>query len=296
MGTGLNTHPEFAERFARKVSELTNLPFTSAENKFEALASHDALVFTQGALASVAAGLFKIANDIRLMGSGPRSGLGEISLPENEPGSSIMPGKVNPTQAEAMTMLCAQVAGNQTTVTFASSQGHLELNVFKPVIANAVLQSIRLIAEGAISFTDNCVVGIEPNRDRITELLQRSLMLVTALAPTIGYDKAAAIAKSAHKNGTTLREEAIKAGVPAAGIRCRRPARRHAGALTRPRWPRSSISVRRASARPGPTGSAKAAENRVAFGRTKAERRLADAGNDLERRRLDLHRRDDETS
>jgi fumarate hydratase class II len=177
------------------------------------LASHDALVFTQGALASVAAGLFKIANDIRLMGSGPRSGLGEISLPENEPGSSIMPGKVNPTQAEAMTMLCAQVAGNQTTVTFASSQGHLELNVFKPVIANAVLQSIRLIAEGAISFTDNCVVGIEPNRDRITELLQRSLMLVTALAPTIGYDKAAAIAKSAHKNGTTLREEAIKAGV-----------------------------------------------------------------------------------
>jgi fumarate hydratase class II len=213
VGTGLNTHPEFAERFARKVSELTNLPFTSAENKFEALASHDALVFTQGALASVAAGLFKIANDIRLMGSGPRSGLGEISLPENEPGSSIMPGKVNPTQAEAMTMLCAQVAGNQTTVTFASSQGHLELNVFKPVIANAVLQSIRLIAEGAISFTDNCVVGIEPNRDRITELLQRSLMLVTALAPTIGYDKAAAIAKSAHKNGTTLREEAIKAGV-----------------------------------------------------------------------------------
>ena len=213
VGTGLNTHPEFAERFARKVSELTNLPFTSAENKFEALASHDALVFTQGALASVAAGLFKIANDIRLMGSGPRSGLGEISLPENEPGSSIMPGKVNPTQAEAMTMLCAQVAGNQTTVTFASSQGHLELNVFKPVIANAVLQSIRLIAEGAISFTDNCVIGIEPNRDRITELLQRSLMLVTALAPTIGYDKAAAIAKSAHKNGTTLREEAIKAGV-----------------------------------------------------------------------------------
>ncbi|MET0746174.1 MAG: class II fumarate hydratase [Microvirga sp.] len=214
VGTGLNTHPEFAERFARKVSELTNLPFTSAANKFEALASHDALVFTQGALASVATGLFKIANDVRLMGSGPRSGLGEISLPENEPGSSIMPGKVNPTQAEAMTMLCAQVAGNQTTVTFAGSQGHLELNVFKPVIANAVLQSIRLIAEGAISFTDNCVVGIEPNRDRITDLLQRSLMLVTALAPSIGYDKAASIAKSAHKNGTTLREEAIKAGVP----------------------------------------------------------------------------------
>jgi fumarate hydratase class II len=215
VGTGLNTHPQFAERFAAKVSELTGLPFTSAENKFEALASHDALVFAQGALASVAAGLFKIANDVRLMGSGPRSGLGEISLPENEPGSSIMPGKVNPTQAEAMTMLCAQVAGNQTTVTFAATQGHLELNVFKPVIANAVLQSIKLLAEGAISFTDNCVIGIEPNRDRITELLQRSLMLVTALAPTIGYDKAAAIAKSAHKNGTTLREEAIKAGVSA---------------------------------------------------------------------------------
>ncbi|MBM6594553.1 class II fumarate hydratase [Microvirga pudoricolor] len=213
VGTGLNAHPEFAERFARKVSELTDLPFTSATNKFEALASHDALVFTQGALASIATGLFKIANDIRLMGSGPRSGLGEISLPENEPGSSIMPGKVNPTQAEAMTMLCAQVAGNQTTVTFAASQGHFELNVFKPVIANAVLQSIRLLAEGVISFTDNCVVGIEPNRDRIAELMQRSLMLVTALAPSIGYDKAAAIAKSAHKNGTTLKEEALKAGV-----------------------------------------------------------------------------------
>jgi fumarate hydratase, class II len=193
--------------------ELTALPFTSAANKFEALASNDALVFTHGALASLAAGLFKIANDIRLMGSGPRSGIGEISLPENEPGSSIMPGKVNPTQAEAMTMLCAQVAGNQTTVTFAGSQGHFELNVFKPVIVNAVLQSIRLLADGAVSFTDNAVVGIEPNHDRLRELMERSLMLVTALAPTIGYDKAAAIAKSAHKNGTTLKEEALKAGV-----------------------------------------------------------------------------------
>jgi fumarate hydratase class II len=195
------------------VKELTALPFTTAENKFEALATHDALVFTHGALASLAAGLFKIANDIRLMGSGPRSGLGEISLPENEPGSSIMPGKVNPTQAEAMTMLCAQVAGNQTTVTFAGSQGHFELNVFKPVIANAVLQSIRLLSDGAISFTDHCVVGIEPNYERIGDLMQRSLMLVTALAPSIGYDKAAAIAKAAHKNGTTLKEEALKAGV-----------------------------------------------------------------------------------
>lgn len=213
VGTGLNAHPEFADRFAAKVMELTALPFTSAANKFEALASHDALIFTQGALAGLAAGLFKIANDVRLMGSGPRSGLGEISLPENEPGSSIMPGKVNPTQAEALTMICTQVAGNQTTVTFAGSQGHFELNVFKPVIANAVLQSIKLLAEGAVSFTDNCVVGIEPNLERLKDLMERSLMLVTALAPKIGYDKAAAIAKAAHKNGTTLKEEALKAGV-----------------------------------------------------------------------------------
>jgi fumarate hydratase class II len=212
VGTGLNAHPEFGERFAAKVVELTALPFTSAANKFEALASHDALVFAQGALASLAAGLFKIANDIRLMGSGPRSGIGEISLPENEPGSSIMPGKVNPTQAEAMTMVCAQVIGNATTVSFAGSQGHFELNVFKPVIANAVLQSIRLLADASVSFTDHCVVGIEPNRERLDELLGRSLMLVTALAPKIGYDNAAAIAKAAHKNGTTLREEAVRLG------------------------------------------------------------------------------------
>jgi fumarate hydratase class II len=212
VGTGLNAHPEFAERFAAKAAELTGLPFTSAANKFEALASHDALVFAQGALASLASGLFKIANDIRLMGSGPRSGIGEISLPENEPGSSIMPGKVNPTQAEAMTMVCAQVIGNATTVAFAGSQGHFELNVFKPVIANAVLQSIRLLADAGLSFTDHCVVGIRPNRERLDELLGRSLMLVTALAPKIGYDAAAAIAKSAHKNGTTLKEEAVRSG------------------------------------------------------------------------------------
>jgi fumarate hydratase, class II len=212
VGTGLNTHPKFADGFARKVAELTGLPFTSAENKFEALASHDALVFTHGALASLAAGLFKIANDIRLMGSGPRSGIGEISLPENEPGSSIMPGKVNPTQAEAMTMVCTQVIGNSATVAFAGSQGHFELNVFKPVIANAVLQSIRILADASISFADNTVVGIQPNRDRLKELMQRSLMLVTALAPKIGYDNAAAIAKAAHKNGTTLKEEALRSG------------------------------------------------------------------------------------
>ena len=212
VGTGLNTHPEFATRFAARVAELTGLPFTSAANKFEALASHDALVFAQGALASLAAGLFKIANDVRLMGSGPRSGIGEIALPENEPGSSIMPGKVNPTQAEAMTMVCTQVIGNAATVAFAGSQGHFELNVFKPVIANAVLQSIRLLADAAVSFTDHCVVGIAANRERLDDLVQRSLMLVTALAPTIGYDKAAAIAKSAHKNGTTLREEAVRSG------------------------------------------------------------------------------------
>ncbi|MFE1603062.1 class II fumarate hydratase [Methylobacterium sp. ID0610] len=212
VGTGLNAHPEFAERFAAKVAELTGLPFTSAENKFEALASHDALVFTQGALTSLASGLFKIANDIRLMGSGPRSGLGEISLPENEPGSSIMPGKVNPTQAEALTMVCAQVIGNGTTVSVAGSQGHFELNVFKPVIANAVLQSVRLLADAAVSFADNCVVGIKPNHDRIADLMSRSLMLVTALAPTIGYDKAAEIAKTAHKNGTTLKDEALRLG------------------------------------------------------------------------------------
>jgi len=212
VGTGLNAHPRFAESFAAKVAELTGLPFRSAPNKFEALASNDALVFAHGALTALASGLFKVANDIRFLGSGPRSGLGELSLPENEPGSSIMPGKVNPTQCEAMTMVCCQVIGNGTAVAMAGSQGHFELNVFKPVIIYGTLQSVRLLADAAVSFTDNCVVGIKANRDRITDLLSRSLMLVTALAPTIGYDKAAAIAKTAHKNGTTLREEAIRSG------------------------------------------------------------------------------------
>jgi fumarate hydratase, class II len=212
VGTGLNTHPDFAQAFARRVSAITGYSFLSAANKFEALASHDALVFTHGALTSLASGLFKIANDIRLLGSGPRSGLGELLLPENEPGSSIMPGKVNPTQAEALTMVCVQVTGNETIMAFAGSQGHFELNVFKPVIAHAALQSIRLLADGAQSFAKNCVAGIEPNRARIRELLDKSLMLVTALAPRIGYDKAALIAKSAHKNHTNLREEAVKLG------------------------------------------------------------------------------------
>jgi fumarate hydratase, class II len=212
VGTGLNSKPEFANRFAEKVSSLTKLPFVTAANKFEALATHDAEVFVQGALSSTATGLFKIANDIRLLGSGPRSGLAELILPENEPGSSIMPGKVNPTQAEALTMVCCQVFGNQTTITVAASQGHLELNVFKPVIASALLQSIALLSDAARSFTDNCVVGIRANEARIRELMERSLMLVTALAPTIGYDRAAEIAKAAHANGTTLRTEALRLG------------------------------------------------------------------------------------
>ena len=200
----------FAELFAAEVASLTGRPFRPAANTFEALATHDALVFTHGALTSLASGLFKIASDIRLLGSGPRAGLGELHLPENEPGSSIMPGKVNPTQAEALCMVCAQVIGNETTVAFAGSQGHLELNVFKPLIAKAVLQSIRLLGDATDSFTRLCVAGIEPNRKRIAELLERSLMLVTALAPEIGYDKAAEIAKAAHRNGTTLREEALR--------------------------------------------------------------------------------------
>ena len=212
VGTGLNSHPRFAELFAAKIAEMTKLPFVSAENKFEALAGHDAFVFAHGALATVAASMFKIANDIRLLGSGPRSGFGELLLPENEPGSSIMPGKVNPTQCEAVTMVCAQVMGNQTTVGFAGSQGHLELNVFKPVLAYALLQSIQLLGDVADSFNKNCVAGIEANRERIKEHMERSLMLVTALAPHIGYDKASEIAKQAHKRGTTLREEAVRLG------------------------------------------------------------------------------------
>ena len=215
VGTGLNTHPDFAALFAREVASLTGMPFRTAENKFEALASHGALTAAHGALAALASDLFKIANDVRLMGSGPRSGLGEISLPENEPGSSIMPGKVNPTQAEALTMVATQVHGNQATIGFAASQGHFELNVFKPVIASAFLQSVRLLADAADSFRTNCVEGIEANEAQLKDLLSRSLMLVTALAPAIGYDKAANIAKSAHHHGTTLREEALKAGVDA---------------------------------------------------------------------------------
>jgi fumarate hydratase class II len=212
VGTGLNTSPLFAEAFAAKIAELTRLPFVSAENKFEALATHDAMVFAHGALNTVAVSLFKIANDIRILGSGPRSGFGELILPENEPGSSIMPGKVNPTQCEAVTQVAARVMGNNATISFAGSQGHLELNVFKPVIAHAMLQSIRLLTDVADSFTEKCIVGIEPDRSQMKQHLERSLMLVTALAPHIGYDKASEIAKAAHKNGTTLREEAIRLG------------------------------------------------------------------------------------
>ncbi len=212
VGTGINSPAGFAVRFADEAARETGLPFVTAPNKFEALASNDAEVELSGALNVLAASLFKIANDIRLLGSGPRSGIAEISLPENEPGSSIMPGKVNPTQCEALTMVCTQVMGNHVSITIAGSQGHFELNVFKPVIICNLLQSIRLIADASVSFTDNCVAGIVVNEKRVMELLERSLMLVTALAPKIGYDKAAQIAKSAHKHGTTLREEALALG------------------------------------------------------------------------------------
>ncbi|MCA1402391.1 class II fumarate hydratase [Bradyrhizobium sp. BRP56] len=212
VGTGLNSKPRFAKTFARHVAKITKLPFTSAANKFEALASNDAYVLVHGAINSVATGLFKIANDIRLLGSGPRSGLGELILPENEPGSSIMPGKVNPTQCEAMTMVCCQVFGNQTTITVAGSQGHFELNVYKPVLAYCMINSIQLLSDVVRSFTEHCVVGIRADEKRINELMQRSLMLVTALAPKIGYDNAAKVAKSAHARGTTLKEEALRLG------------------------------------------------------------------------------------
>jgi fumarate hydratase class II len=212
VGTGLNSKPRFARLFAKHVAEITGLPFTSAANKFEALASNDAYVLAHGAINSVATGLFKIANDIRLLGSGPRSGLGELILPENEPGSSIMPGKVNPTQCEAMTMVCCQVFGNQTAITVAGSQGHFELNVYKPVLAHCMLHSIRLLADAARSFTEHCVAGIRADEKRIRELMERSLMLVTALAPRIGYDNAAKVAKTAHARGTTLKEEAVGLG------------------------------------------------------------------------------------
>jgi fumarate hydratase class II len=212
VGTGLNSKPKFARLFAKHAAAITKLPFTSAPNKFEALASNDAYVSVHGAINSVATGLFKIANDIRLLGSGPRSGLGELILPENEPGSSIMPGKVNPTQCEAMTMVCCQVFGNQTTVTVAGSQGHFELNVYKPVLAYCMMNSIQLVSDACRSFTEHCVDGIQANEKRIGELMQRSLMLVTALAPKIGYDNAAKIAKTAHARGTTLKDEAVRLG------------------------------------------------------------------------------------
>ncbi|HPG21163.1 MAG TPA: class II fumarate hydratase [Amaricoccus sp.] len=212
VGTGLNTRVGFAEAVAAKIAELTGLPFVTAPNKFEALAAHDALVEMSGALKTVAASLFKIANDIRLLGSGPRCGLGELILPENEPGSSIMPGKVNPTQAEALTMVCAHVMGNDAAVGFAGSQGHFELNVYKPMMSYNVLQSEQLIGDAASAFTDNCVEGIRADETRISKLMWESLMLVTALAPEIGYDNATKVAKTAHKNGTTLKEEAIRLG------------------------------------------------------------------------------------
>ena len=212
VGTGLNSKPRFARLFAKQVATLTKLPFTSAQNKFEALASNDAYVFVHGAINSMATGLFKIANDIRLLGSGPRSGLGELILPENEPGSSIMPGKVNPTQCEAMTMVCCQIFGNETAITVAGSQGHFELNVYKPVLAHCMLQSIQLMADAVRSLTEHCIIGIRADEKRIDELMRRSLMLVTALAPKIGYDNAAKVAKTAHANGTTLKEEAVRLG------------------------------------------------------------------------------------
>ncbi|MGR4864391.1 class II fumarate hydratase [Caulobacter sp. LARHSG274] len=212
VGTGLNAPIGFAEKVAEQIAAITGLPFTTAPNKFEALAAHDAMVFSHGAINTVAASLFKIANDIRFLGSGPRAGLGELSLPENEPGSSIMPGKVNPTQCEALTQVCVQVFGNHAAVTFAGSQGHFELNVFNPVMAYNFLQSVRLVADAAISFTDNCVVGIEPRVDNIQKGVENSLMLVTALNGKLGYDACAKIAKTAHKNGTTLREEAVGGG------------------------------------------------------------------------------------
>src|SRR5258708_3786214 len=212
VGTGLNSKPKFARLFAKHVAKITKLPFTSAANKFEALASNDAYVFVHGAINSVATGLFKIANDIRLLGSGPRSGIGELILPENEPGSSIMPGKVNPTQSEAMTMVCCQVFGNHTTITVAGSQGHFELNVYKPVLAYCMMHSIRLIHDACHGFVDYCIAGIELNRAQINAHVSNSLMLVTALNPHIGYDKAAKLAKNAHKKGISLRESAVELG------------------------------------------------------------------------------------
>ena len=213
VGTGLNTRAGFAEAFASAIARATALPFISAPNKFEALAAHDGFVVLHGTIEAAAMALFKIANDLRLLASGPRSGLGELSLPENEPGSSIMPGKINPTQTEAATMVATRILGNQATIAFAASQGHFELNVFKPVIIDTLLQSVDLLSDCTNSFRIHLVEGIQANEPRMKELLDRSLMLVTALVPKIGYDKAAAIAKTAHHNGTTLREEAIASGL-----------------------------------------------------------------------------------
>jgi fumarate hydratase class II len=215
VGTGLNASEGFAENVAEKIAAITGLPFVTAPNKFEALAAQDALLFAHGALNTLAASLYKIANDIRLLGSGPRSGLGELALPENEPGSSIMPGKVNPTQCEAMTQVCIEVFGNHAALTFADSQGQFELNTYRPMMAWNFLRSVRLLVDAAESFTEHLLAGLEPRRDNIARGVENSLMLVTALAPAIGYDKAASIAKAAHHNGTTLREEALKAGVDA---------------------------------------------------------------------------------
>lgn len=212
VGTGLNAPEGFAEKVAERIAAITGLPFTSAPNKFEALAAHDAMVFTHGALATLAASLFKIANDIRLLGSGPRAGLGELALPENEPGSSIMPGKVNPTQCEAMTQICIHIFGNNAAMSFAGSQGHFELNVYNPMMAYNFLQSTQLLGDAARSFADNCVVGIEAREDNIRRGVENSLMLVTALNGRLGYDTCAKIAKTAHKNGTTLREETVGGG------------------------------------------------------------------------------------
>lgn len=213
VGTGLNTHPNFAVKAAQKIAEFTKLPFVSAPNKFEALAAHDALVEFSGVLKTIAVSLHKIANDIRLLGSGPRCGIGELLLPENEPGSSIMPGKVNPTQCESVTMVCAQVLGNDVTVNFAGANGHFELNVYKPVIVYNVLQSIRLLADSCESFTDHCIVGIQPNKENIQKHLVNSLMLVTALNPKIGYDNAAKVAKLAHQKGLNLKEACLELGL-----------------------------------------------------------------------------------
>jgi fumarate hydratase, class II len=212
VGTGLNAPKGFDKLVAAKIAEITELPFKTAPNKFEALAAHDAMVMSHGAITTVAASCFKIANDIRFLGSGPRAGLGELALPENEPGSSIMPGKVNPTQCEAMTQVCAHIMGNNAAIAFAGSQGHFELNVYNPMMAYNFLQSVRLLADAAVSFTDNCVVGIEPRLDNIKQGVERSLMLVTALNERLGYDICAKIAKAAHKKGTTLREETVGGG------------------------------------------------------------------------------------